>query len=125
MENPQEMDGATFLSRRLLHHPPERVFEAFARPEVLSRWWGPEGFSSTFDEFEFRPGGRWEFVMNGSNGSNYPNESVILVLDAPSTLVFDHASPPRFRLTVTLAPHDAGTVINWLQEFEDTAAASA
>jgi uncharacterized protein YndB with AHSA1/START domain len=68
--------------------------------------------------FEFRPGGRWKFVMHGPDGSNHPNESVFLKLDAPSTLVIQHVSQPRFVLTVTLAAHERGTAISWAQEFE-------
>jgi uncharacterized protein YndB with AHSA1/START domain len=100
------------------------VFEAFARAELLAHWWGPSGFSNTFEVFEFRPGGRWKFVMHGPDGSNHPNESVFLKLDAPSTIVIKHVSQPRFVLTVTLAVHERGTAIDWAQEFEDSGVAA-
>jgi hypothetical protein len=74
--------GATFRSRRLLPFPAQRVFEAFARPELLERWWGPSGFTNTFEVFEFKPGGRWKFVMHGPTNTHIPNESVFLELDA-------------------------------------------
>jgi len=109
---------ATFRSRRVLAYPVERVFEAFARPELLARWWGPTGFTNTFEVFEFKPSGRWKYMMHGPDGSNYRNESVFLRLDAPSTLVIQHVSPPRYVLTLTLAAHDHGTAITWAQEFE-------
>src|SRR5262245_5187486 len=113
----------TFHHQRVLPFPLQRIFEAFARPEVLARWWGPNGFTNTFEVFEFRPGGRWKFVMHGPDGSNHPNESVFLKLDAPSTLVIHHVSKPRYVLTVTLAVHEGGTAINWDQEIEDGAVA--
>src|SRR5262245_5252907 len=116
--------GAIFRHHRVLSYPPQRVFEAFARPEVLALWWGPSGFTNTFEVFEFRPGGRWKFVMHGPNGSNHPNESVFLKLDAPSTLVIQHVSPPRFVLTVSLITHEDGTEIIWTQEFEDSEVAA-
>ena len=62
--------------------------------------------------------------MHGPDGSNHPNESVFLELHGPSKLVIQHASQPRFVLTVTLAPHAAGTAITWAQEFEDSAVAA-
>jgi len=120
----ERQNDATFRSHRLLLHPPRRVFEAFARPELLARWWGPDGFSNTFEVFEFRPGGRWKFVMQGPDGSNHPNENVFLTLDAPSTLVIQHVSAPRYVLTVTLDAHERGTTITWAQELEDSAVAA-
>jgi len=47
-----------FVHSRLIDAPQERVFRAFADPVHLARWWGPNGFSSTFEVFEFRPDGR-------------------------------------------------------------------
>lgn len=120
----RDQDDATFRSQRVLPHPPERVFAAFASPELLARWWGPSGFTNTFEVFDFRPGGRWKFVMHGPDGSHHPNESVFLELDAPSTLVVQHVSRPRYVLTVTLVSHEEGTAISWAQEFEDSAVAA-
>lgn len=36
-----DREEAAFRSHRMLRHEPEAVFEAFARPELLARWWGP------------------------------------------------------------------------------------
>lgn len=41
---------------RVISAPRELVFEAFTRVRHLSRWWGPEGFSTTTRSFEFRVG---------------------------------------------------------------------
>jgi uncharacterized protein YndB with AHSA1/START domain len=108
----------------VLPFSPQRVFQAFARPELLALWWGPSGFTNSFKVFEFWPGGRWTFVMHGPDGTNHPNESVFLKLDAPSTLVIQHVSRPRYVLTVSLAAHEGGTAISWVQEFEDGAVAA-
>ena len=50
----------------------EVVFEAFTQVRHLSRWWGPDGFSTTTRSFEFRVGGEWDFVMHGPDGTDYP-----------------------------------------------------
>ena len=115
---------ATFRTQRVLPHRPQSIFDAFARPEILARWWGPAGFTNTFETFEFRPGGHWKYVMYGPNGTHHPNESVFLELDAPSKLVIRHVSKPRYVLTVTLAAQDAGTALAWSQEFDDSAVAA-
>jgi uncharacterized protein YndB with AHSA1/START domain len=117
-------NGASFRSDRVLPYPTPSVFEAFARPELLARWWGPSGFTSTFEVFEFRPEGRWTFVMHGPDGTHHPNENVFLELDAPSKLVIHHVSKPRYLLTVTLAAHEEGTAVTWNQEFEESAVAA-
>ena len=98
-------------------YPPQRVFQAFEQPQCLARWWGPNGFTNTFKVFEFRPGGHWEFVMHGPDGSNHPNSSVFVQVEAAVKVVIQHVSLPHFILTVTLAPHDGGTLIRWVQEF--------
>lgn len=112
-----------FRTRRVLPHPPQQVFDAFATPELLARWWGPDGFTNTFEVFEFRVGGRWKFVMHGPNGAHFPNESVFLELEPPSTVVIHHLSGPRYTLRVTLETSAGGTAIEWAQEFEDAAVA--
>ena len=124
MESAGSQKSATFHSRRLLPLPAQRVFEAFARPELLARWWGPSGFTNTFEVFEFRPGGRWKFTMHGPDGSHHPNESVFLQADAPSTLVIQHVSAPRFVLTVDLETRRESTEVRWTQVFEDGAMAA-
>ena len=117
-------DSGTFRTDRVLPYQPQRVFESFARPELLARWWGPAGFTNTFEVFEFVPGGRWKYVMHGPNGAKYPNESVFVELQSPSKLVIQHVSKPRYKLTVTLAPHAEGTALTWTQEFEESAVAA-
>jgi hypothetical protein len=56
---------------RVISAPREQVFEAFTDVRHLSRWWGPEGFTTTTRAFEFRVGGEWEFLMHGPDGTDY------------------------------------------------------
>lgn len=56
---------------RLIDAPRELVFEAFTEVRHLSRWWGPEGFTTTTRSFEFRIDGEWVFVMHGPDGTDY------------------------------------------------------
>ena len=116
-------DEGTFHTRRILPHSPQRVFEAFASAEVLARWWGPSGFTNTFEICEFEPGGRWKYVMHGPEAGHYPNESVFLEIE-PSRIVIQHVSKPHYLLTLTLKPREGGTEIDWVQEFEDPAVAA-
>jgi uncharacterized protein YndB with AHSA1/START domain len=56
---------------RAIGAPRKLVFEAFTGVLHLSRWWGPEGFTTTTRSFEFRIGGGWDFVMQGPDGTDY------------------------------------------------------
>ena len=57
---------------RVISAPRELVFEAFTEVRHLSRWWGPEGITTTTRAFEFRVGGEWDFVLHGPDGTDYP-----------------------------------------------------
>ena len=110
----------TFRSTRDIPAPPAEVFAAIADPARLARWWGPAGFTNTFDVCEFRPGGRWSFTMHGPDGKNYPNENVFAEIEPPTKVVVQHVSEPKFRLTISLAPSPAGgTTLTWAQTFEN------
>lgn len=110
--------SSTLGTERMLAATPQRVFAAFEQPERLARWWGPNGFTSTFEVFEFRPDGRWLFVMHGPNGANHVNESVFREIEPHAKIVIEHIVKPWFRLTVTLTPRGEETHLAWLQEFE-------
>ena len=77
------------------------VFKAWSDPFHLRNWWGPKGFTNTFKDFDFRPGGHWSFVMHGPDGGHYPNEAVFLEIQEPTLISFDHFSPPVFKVIAT------------------------
>ncbi len=93
------------------------MFTAFADPDHLVRWWGPKGFTNTFHEFDFRPGGTWRFVMQGPDGVNYQNRSVLVEIVKPKRIVLRHVTGPRFQLTIELAAQRGKTRITWRMLF--------
>jgi len=109
------------VSTRALAWPRERVFRAWTESEHLARWWGPRGFTNTFQEFDPKPGGRWQFVMHGPNGADYPNQSVFVEIVKPERIVFDHLSAPAFRVTATFAEEAAKTRLTFRMLFETAA----
>lgn len=86
---------------RTFEHRRELIFEAWTNPDRLKNWWGPNGFTNTFHEFDLRPGGKWSFTMHGPDGTNYPNESVFVQIEAPELIIFDHLSQPQFQIVAT------------------------
>ncbi|HYH79584.1 MAG TPA: SRPBCC domain-containing protein [Longimicrobium sp.] len=109
---------AAVSTERLLSASPREVFAAFEQPDRLAQWWGPSGFTNTFERFEFTPGGRWVFVMHGPNGANYNNESVFQEIEPDTRIVVEHVVNPWYRLTVTLTAEGDETRLAWVQEFE-------
>jgi uncharacterized protein YndB with AHSA1/START domain len=53
------------LITRVLDAPRELVFEAWTKPEHLIHWWGPNGFTTSIQEMDVRPGRTWRLVMRG------------------------------------------------------------
>jgi uncharacterized protein YndB with AHSA1/START domain len=101
------------VSTRVLNAPRELVFRAFSNPDHLARWWGPKGFTNSFGEFDFRPGGHWRFILHGPDGTDYPNHSVFDEV-SPEQIVFRHLDPVHeFQMTILLEKHDGKTRITW------------
>jgi uncharacterized protein YndB with AHSA1/START domain len=50
---------------RVFDAPRDLVFDAFTRPELLKRWFGPRGWNLVVCEVDFRVGGKWRFILQG------------------------------------------------------------
>src|ERR671932_1441659 len=100
---------------RVIDAPRELVFEAFTEIRHLSRWWGPDGFSTTTQSFEFRVGGEWAFVMHGPDGTDYNEWITWTEIAAPARIAMLHGEfrgdPNVFESVLTFEPEGAGTRI--------------
>jgi uncharacterized protein YndB with AHSA1/START domain len=47
---------------------PERVWQLWADPRQLERWWGPPTYPATVDAHDLRPGGQVEYYVTGPEG---------------------------------------------------------
>lgn len=86
------------VTSRQFAYPIEQVFRAWSEPELLKRWWGPAGFTNTFLEFDFRPGGIWRFTMHGPEKGNYPNEVEFVEIKPPVLISWKRHSKPLFQV---------------------------
>lgn len=109
----------TFSTSRQMAATVDEVFDAFSDPERLARWWGPDGFTNTFNVFEFRNGGRWSNTMHSANGGSPQNESIFELIEPPNKIIIRHISLPLYRLTIELTPSEGGTTVSWSQQFDD------
>ena len=100
---------------RVIGAPRELVFEAFTEVRHLSRWWGPEGFTTTTRAFEFRVGGEWHFVMHGPDGTDYQEWISYTEIVPPERIALLHGKsrddPDAFTSVLTFAPDGAATRI--------------
>jgi len=110
---------SVFQHSRVIPANPEAVFAAFEDPTRLARWWGPAGFTNTFETFEFQPGGTWRFTMHGPDGTDYPNQAEFLEILPPSRVRLQHVKLPRFELSLSLEPSGDGTLVTWVGVFEN------
>ena len=93
---------------RVIDAPRELVFEAFTEVRHLSRWWGPEGFTTTTQSFEFRVGGEWVFVMHGPDGTDYQEWIAWTDIVPPERIALVHGEsrddPNAFESVLTFEP---------------------
>jgi uncharacterized protein YndB with AHSA1/START domain len=53
---------------RVFDAPRRLVFDAFSKPELLKRWFGPRGWSLVVCEVNLKVGGGFRFVLRGPDG---------------------------------------------------------
>jgi uncharacterized protein YndB with AHSA1/START domain len=106
---------------RVIDASRERVFEAFTDVRHLSRWWGPEGFTTTTRSFEFRVGGVWDFVLHGPDGTDYAEWITWTDIAPPERIAMLHGESPddpnAFESILTFATNDAATRIEMRTTF--------
>jgi uncharacterized protein YndB with AHSA1/START domain len=89
------------VSSRVFNTKRELVYRAWSNPNHLKNWWGPAGFTNTFNEFDFRVGGKWSFIMHGPDKGNYANECEFIKIEEPSLIAWKRYSKPLFQVVAT------------------------
>ena len=102
---------------RLLDAPVELVWEVWTNPEHIKNWWGPNGFTNTITKMDLKPGGEWNLVMHGPDGTDFKNKSVFKEIVALEKIVFEHISP-NFLATIEFKGNGNKTQLDWHMLFE-------
>jgi uncharacterized protein YndB with AHSA1/START domain len=79
--------------------PVARVWDMWADPRRLERWWGPPTYPATFVEHDLVPDGRMLYYMTGPEGERHYGWWRVRSVSAPHKLEFDDG----------FADDDAGT----------------
>jgi uncharacterized protein YndB with AHSA1/START domain len=103
---------------RVLNAPRELVWKVWTEPDHIKNWWGPTGFTNTIFKMEVKPGGEWDFIMHGPDGTDYKNHTIFREVIKPERLVFDHVSGPKHHTVVTFEDQGDKTLLTWHMVFE-------
>lgn len=93
---------------RIFDAPRQLVWKVWTDPRHIEQWWGPIGFTTTTKEFDLRPGGVWNHIMHGPDGTDYRNDITFTRIDEPNRIEYDHGPSPIFKVTVTLDEEGTG-----------------
>jgi uncharacterized protein YndB with AHSA1/START domain len=113
--------------------PPERVWQLWADPRQLERWWGPPTYPATFTRHDLAPGSRVEYHMTGPEGDQPHGYWEVQDVDAPRRLMFrdgfanadgtPNTDLPIMQMQVTIAEVSDGRSRMTIETiFPDTAA---
>jgi uncharacterized protein YndB with AHSA1/START domain len=96
----------------------EEVWDLWADPRKLEKWWGPPGYPATFEKHELAPGGDVTYFMTTPEGQKHHGFWKVTAVDAPSRLEFrdgfadENGSPdedkPIGTVIVTFSEHEGG-----------------
>jgi uncharacterized protein YndB with AHSA1/START domain len=86
-----DLEACTFTLVAEFPAPPKRVWQLWADPRLLERWWGPPSWPATFREYDFTVGGEAKYHMTGPDGSRSNGWWRLTALDEPRSLEFQDA----------------------------------
>jgi uncharacterized protein YndB with AHSA1/START domain len=90
-------EGGDLVFERTFDAPREQVWKAFTDPDQVPRWWGPHGTTTTVEEMDVRPGGKWRYVSRAGDRDDVAFYGEYLEVDPPKrfewTFMFDVEGP--------------------------------
>jgi uncharacterized protein YndB with AHSA1/START domain len=99
--------------------PIERVWQLWADPRQLERWWGPPSHPATVEEHDLTPGGAVTYFLTRPDGGENRGWWRVSSVDPPRSLEFTDGSAdpdgtpnsdiPTSTLSMRLTEHDGGT----------------
>lgn len=119
MESKNDIAAREIVNTRFFDVSREVLFNAWADPALLAQWWGPQGFTNTFHEFDFKPGGTWKFTMHSPEGADFLNTCIFEEIVKSERIVFKHLLPVHvFHLIATFENAGSKTKLIFRQVFE-------
>ena len=124
----KDVDNLTLTLVADFDAPAEKVWQLWADPRKLERWWGPPSYPATFREHDLSPGGGVTYYMTSPEGEKYHGWWRVTSVDPPKSLEFvdgfaDQDGAPADGMPVTsvlvhLTEHDGGTRMELRSSFD-------
>jgi len=115
----KDLDSLTLTLVADFDAPIERVWQLWADPRQLERWWGPPSHPATVEEHDLTPGGDVTYFMTGPEGEKYRGWWRVTSVNPPKSLEFTDgfadldgtptADMPTTTAYMQLTEHDGGT----------------
>jgi uncharacterized protein YndB with AHSA1/START domain len=94
---------------RTFDAPRELVFKTMNDPALIPQWWGPSYLTTTVEEMDVRPGGKWRYVQRAPDGGEHAFHGVYHEIKAPERVVctFEYEGTPGHVLLETIRLEEA------------------
>jgi uncharacterized protein YndB with AHSA1/START domain len=110
--------------------PVERVWQLWADPRLLERWWGPPTHPATVEKHDLAAGGEVAYVMTGPDGEQSRGWWRVTAVNPPRSLEFTdgfanqdgtpNTELPTAAVQMRLTEHERGTRMELRFVFEST-----
>ena len=107
-----DIENATFTVAAEYDADPDRIWQLWADPRQLERWWGPPTHPATVTDHDLSGGGLVRYYMNSPQGEKFGGGWRVLRVESPRLLEFEdyfaddagdqNADLPVSRSTVTI-----------------------
>ena len=84
----KDTDSLTMTLEAEFEASAARVWQLWADPRQLERWWGPPTYPATFTKHDLTPGSRVEYHMTGPEGDQPRGYWEVDVVEPPHRLIF-------------------------------------
>ena len=124
----KNLDSLTITLVADFDAPIERVWQLWADPRKLERWWGPPSYPATVETYDLTPGGDVTYFMTGPDGDQPRGWWRVTSVNPPKSLEFTdgfanedgtpNADMPITRVHMQLTEHGGGTRMELRSVFE-------
>ena len=115
----KDLDRLTLTLIADFDAPTDQVWQLWADPRKLERWWGPPTYPATFEEHDLSPGGQVTYFMTSPDGERFYGWWRVSAVNPPKSLEFvdgfaDQQGKPNPDMPTTnvhmqLSQRDGGT----------------